>query len=444
MYQVNELGQIIASRRRELGMTQEQLATLLHITPQAVSKWESGAGLPDLAMLPQIAEALSLSPNVLLGGEAEPQPVEGKPDIPQTYQGLPLVYADESYAIFANKEPETKDGIVLMKDGEVLFRDGSRANLETETVTNAGKGEVRVVKRTLMRAVRDFLRGRNDGDGDEPGEPYRKLCGDVRNVDLTCSFPCRVFLEPATDGVTRVEANGSRLFLSLLEVAEEADTLRVNVRSVNGNVHSGEENLLKILCGFPRGARLRAVINGSSNVSVSPAFADGNITINGSGDLSASVLDRCEAGVNGSGNIRLQQVTERLGVSVAGSGNVTCGDCGLLSARVAGSGDISCRSATGASVSIAGSGDFTCDEISGNAGFSLAGSGDVTLGGGTLTSLQAKLSGSGSLDARNVTVGDAELKGDGSGSITIGRITGRSVERLSKNYRLTVLNRGED
>ena len=445
MYQVNELGQIIASRRRELNMTQEQLATLLHITPQAVSKWESGAGLPDLAMLPQIAEALSLSPNVLLGGEAdtpETPSVTVQTDIPQTYQGLPLVYADDSYAIFANKEPETKDGIVLMKDGEVLFRDGSRANLETETVTNAGKGEVRVVK--LMRAVRDLFRGRNDEDGNEPGKPYHMSYENIHSIDLTCSYPCRVFIEPAPNGVTRVEASGSQLFLSLLEISEAAGMLRVNVRSVNGSVRSGEGNLLKILCGFSRGERLRAVINGSSDVTISPFFVGGDITINGSGDITASVFDRCDARINGSGDIDLQQVEESFSISVAGSGNVTCGDCGALSARVAGSGDITCRSAANASVSIAGSGDFSCDEISGSASFAISGSGSVALGGGTLDLLQAKLSGSGSLDARNITVRDAELEGQGSGSMTIGRITGRSVERLSKNYRLTVLHRGMD
>lgn len=442
MYQVNELGQIIASRRRELGMTQEQLATLLHITPQAVSKWESGAGLPDLAMLPQIAEALSLSPNVLLGGEEEPPSVEIQPDVPQTYQGLPLAYSDGEYAVYTNKEPESKDGIVLLKDGELLFRDGSRANLETETVTNAGKGEVRVVK--LMRAIGNFFRGRNDEYGDEPGEPYQRLCETIHSIDFTGNYSCRVLIESAPDGVTRVEASGSRRFLSLLEVSETDDTLCVRVRSVDGGSHSGEGNLLKILCGFSHGEQFRAVINGSSNVSIFPAFADGNITINGSGDISASAFDKCDAHINGSGDIEMQQVTEAFSISVAGSGNVTCGDCGALSARVAGSGDITCRKATGASVSIAGSGDFSCDEISGNADIAVSGSGSVALGGGTIEFLQAKLSGSGSLNARNVTVRDAELAGQGSGSMTIGRITGRSVERLSKNYRLTVLHRGED
>lgn len=443
MYQINELGQIISARRRELNMTQEQLATLLHITPQAVSKWESGAGLPDLAMLPQIAEALSLSPNELLGGDAETPPFSSaaiQSDVPQTYMGLPLVYADGNYAIYTNKEPEAKDGIALLKDGEVLFQDGSKADLESETVTNAGSGEVRIVK--LMRAVRDFIRGWDDET--PAAEPYNASFEDIHSVHLTCSYHCRVSMEPSPDGVTRVEATGSRRFLSLLAVTARAGTLQAEIRSVNGSSHSEEGNLLKILCGFSSGEELRVTINGSSDVVTSIPFSRATLTINGSGDISAEEFDTCEARINGSGDIELQQVVERFSAAIAGSGNITCGKSGVLSATIAGSGDITLRAAIDPSVTIAGSGNFSCGAVIGNAGFTLSGSGDVDLGGGTLDFLQAKLNGSGSLDARNVTVRDAELGGQGSGSMTIGCITGRSVERLSKNYRLTVLKRGEE
>lgn len=79
MYQVERIGQIIACRRRELNMTQGQLAIMLHISPQAVSKWESGVGIPDLTMLPQISEALSLSPNELLGGDSNSKSEKTRP-----------------------------------------------------------------------------------------------------------------------------------------------------------------------------------------------------------------------------------------------------------------------------------------------------------------------------------------------------------------------------
>lgn len=79
MFQVEQIGQVIAARRRELNMTQEQLATLLHISPQAVSKWESGVGLPDLTLLPRISKALSLTPNELMGGERSTEGEKTRP-----------------------------------------------------------------------------------------------------------------------------------------------------------------------------------------------------------------------------------------------------------------------------------------------------------------------------------------------------------------------------
>jgi len=43
----NDLGNNIRNFRKNKGLTQEELADLLNITPQAVSRWESTAGMPD-------------------------------------------------------------------------------------------------------------------------------------------------------------------------------------------------------------------------------------------------------------------------------------------------------------------------------------------------------------------------------------------------------------
>lgn len=45
-------GEVISKRRRELGLTQNQLAKTLNISFQAVSKWENGTAYPDIEMLP--------------------------------------------------------------------------------------------------------------------------------------------------------------------------------------------------------------------------------------------------------------------------------------------------------------------------------------------------------------------------------------------------------
>lgn len=72
-------GALIARRRKEKGLTQKQLADLLHLSDRTVSKWERGAGFPDVSLLAPLADALDLSVSGLLRGEeispssAEPQ-----------------------------------------------------------------------------------------------------------------------------------------------------------------------------------------------------------------------------------------------------------------------------------------------------------------------------------------------------------------------------------
>lgn len=60
------LGRFIAQRRKERNMTQRELAEALHVTDKAVSKWERGAGCPDISLLEPLAEALELSVDQLL------------------------------------------------------------------------------------------------------------------------------------------------------------------------------------------------------------------------------------------------------------------------------------------------------------------------------------------------------------------------------------------
>lgn len=64
-----KIGQLIAAKRKETGYTQQQLAELLGVTNKAVSKWETGEGLPDISLFPVLAEVLGLSVDELLQGE---------------------------------------------------------------------------------------------------------------------------------------------------------------------------------------------------------------------------------------------------------------------------------------------------------------------------------------------------------------------------------------
>ena len=65
-----KIGCFIAALRREKGWTQRELATRLGVTDKAVSRWETGKGLPDISLLRPLSEALGVSINELLSGEA--------------------------------------------------------------------------------------------------------------------------------------------------------------------------------------------------------------------------------------------------------------------------------------------------------------------------------------------------------------------------------------
>ena len=67
----NNLGANIKCFRKNKGFTQEELAGMLGVTPQAVSRWESEAGLPDVSMIVPIAQALNITTDALLGYQVQ-------------------------------------------------------------------------------------------------------------------------------------------------------------------------------------------------------------------------------------------------------------------------------------------------------------------------------------------------------------------------------------
>ena len=62
-------GAVIKKLREGKKMTQEELAERIHVSGKAVSKWETGAGFPDISLLEPLAEALGISVIELLSGE---------------------------------------------------------------------------------------------------------------------------------------------------------------------------------------------------------------------------------------------------------------------------------------------------------------------------------------------------------------------------------------
>lgn len=62
-------GSVIRRLRESKNMTQEGLAQELHVSSKAISKWETGQGLPDISLLEPLAQALGISVIELFSGE---------------------------------------------------------------------------------------------------------------------------------------------------------------------------------------------------------------------------------------------------------------------------------------------------------------------------------------------------------------------------------------
>lgn len=71
----NKFGRFVAERRKELKMTQKDLATKIQVTDKAVSKWERGLGFPDITTIECLADALNVSIIELMKSERETENV---------------------------------------------------------------------------------------------------------------------------------------------------------------------------------------------------------------------------------------------------------------------------------------------------------------------------------------------------------------------------------
>lgn len=69
-------GAFLAVLRKEKGLTQRALAERLYVSDKAVSKWERGLSLPDVALLTPLSEALGVGVAELLRGERAERPLE--------------------------------------------------------------------------------------------------------------------------------------------------------------------------------------------------------------------------------------------------------------------------------------------------------------------------------------------------------------------------------
>lgn len=113
------IGDNIRTARKRKGFTQEELATQIGVTSQAVSRWESGSGMPDISMIVPIAQVLSVSTDMLFGLESEGDDSQLYQRIKDKYREIETKYSDPKVAalekcIYLEKELDSNLGNMVL------------------------------------------------------------------------------------------------------------------------------------------------------------------------------------------------------------------------------------------------------------------------------------------------------------------------------------------
>lgn len=419
-----EFKDLITELRKVRGLTQDELANRLRITPQAVSKWERGAGLPDVGIFPDLAKVLGVSIGTLFGEGADSEMT-----VRTSQFGLPLVHHTKNIACYSDKI------LLSANEREAVFEDQSTVNFSSRTVTNRGPGEIRLAE---IEAVIE-KHGTWGSTDTSLSRDYSGFTG----ISLDVAYPSSVKIVPVENGFTGIKASGLPEFIGNIESYLSEDVLYVKVASSYGHNVKNDNNYLTIF--IPESCRGNHIkVCGSSSVELETDYDTSFLSVSGSGTINAkNVHGNLCATISGSGIIGVGNASGEGELSIAGSGIINVGELSQrFEIKIAGSGVITAKKAKDASAEIAGSGDIKIEEVSGTLFSQIAGSGEIHCKKGEVDKLSLAIYGSGDFHGKELTAKEADIVSEGSGKIELYRIIGYSTEQLSEDSELKVKIRG--
>ncbi len=132
---MNNMNEIIAKLRKDAGFTQEQLANMIGVSAQTVSKWETGTTMPDIMLLPIIADIFNTDIDCLFGREnkSNQQPISQDDICQEAYNSffelLPRVWGGgETDAEIKSKAQEIREYIKSHSDTQTMIISNSEGN----------------------------------------------------------------------------------------------------------------------------------------------------------------------------------------------------------------------------------------------------------------------------------------------------------------------------
>lgn len=106
------IGPAVAALRKRRGITQRELAEQLSVSDKTVSKWEREQSLPDVALLPRLAEVLGISVDTLLSGTYE-EHMDNRPVSLEKY-----LMGEYGYFV-PDRQPSREEVVVLLDAPEL-------------------------------------------------------------------------------------------------------------------------------------------------------------------------------------------------------------------------------------------------------------------------------------------------------------------------------------
>lgn len=402
-YDFSSIGEIIAGKRKENGWTQENFATMIGVSAQAVSKWETGGGYPDLSLIPAIAQTLGISIDELFGGSAAD---EEKKSVPRKQNDTPLVHSNERYALYSSEEVESIEG------DRVRFRNGSTADLSIGEVINYG-GNIFLKS---LEGMREEELDQNSSAGSEIHESRQALSFhdlDLRGVDslgfhIDSSCKIQILRSTADSDCASWNANGSVRFMSRLKLERAGSALCFTAKNAEGFFHlntreqSGE---ITVYMPMDLASRLEVAVNGRADLESQIDFEESEWKVNGS--LTAQ------------------------GKAFGGS-----------RIKVNGMADLKCHSLKNLDFSSSGKCDLRAERIDGDCDIRVNGKADLVLREGEVNDLKIRINGIGTVDGPGLCAQNADVKISGKGSVLIDRVRGVSIERISPIGHLEIRRRG--
>ncbi len=113
-----KIGNFICELRKEKGLSQSELGALLNVTNKAVSRWETGRGLPDSSLLIPLSEALGVTADEILRGELSISAVILKGEPPTSE---PVAKTNSTLAYRAAKKLLIRDSIIVLPIISFIF-----------------------------------------------------------------------------------------------------------------------------------------------------------------------------------------------------------------------------------------------------------------------------------------------------------------------------------